>query len=113
MGVALVGAMVTVPQASAGSANSIGFTNNGWFLVDTCYKWKSSTTADSCDYAKPINQDWHVDIPADAKGVRVEVTVAGQGSGGNISPQITDLNRSHCYVLSGYTFNPTITEKDC
>ncbi|WP_406267670.1 hypothetical protein OHT93_12345 [Streptomyces sp. NBC_00191] len=113
LGVALAGAVMTAPPASAGSGNYIGFTNNGWFVVDTCYKWQSSATPDSCDYAKPINTDWRVEIPEDATGVRVEVTVAGQVAGGNVSPQITDLNRSHCYELKGTTFGPSIAKKDC
>lgn len=114
LGVCLAGTVTATPAAAASSGSGhIGFTNNGWFLVDTCYHWKSSSTPDTCDYAKPINTDWRVEIPADAQGVRVEVTVAGQIAGGNVSPQITDLKRSHCYVLSGYTFNPRITEKDC
>ncbi|MET8679691.1 hypothetical protein ABZW18_19475 [Streptomyces sp. NPDC004647] len=116
LGLAVAGATLTAPSAAAaagGSGQYIGFTNNGWFLVDTCYKWKSSETADSCDYAKPINTDWRVEIPADAEGVRVEVTVAGQIGGGNVSPQITDLKQSHCYELSGYTWGPRIAQKDC
>ncbi len=114
LGLALAGTAVTAPPASAdGSGHYIGFTNNGWFLVDTCYKWQSSTTPDSCAYAKPIGTDWRVEIPSDAKGVRIQVTVAGQVGGGNVSPQITDLSRSHCYVLSGTTIKPVINEKDC
>ncbi|MGW1375823.1 hypothetical protein ACWD6P_16335 [Streptomyces sp. NPDC002446] len=114
LGMALAGAAMTAPSAAAASSgNSIGFTNNGWFLVDTCYHWKSSATPDSCDYAKPKGTDWRVEIPDDAQGVRVEVTVAAQIGGGNVSPQITDLGRSHCYELSGYTFAPKINEKGC
>ncbi|MGD3112342.1 hypothetical protein [Streptomyces sp. YGL11-2] len=114
LSLALGGAVMTAPSASAaGSGKSIGFTNNGWFLVDTCYHWKNSATSDSCDYAKPKGTDWRVEIPDDAKGVRVEVTVAAQIGGGNVSPQISDLSKSHCYELSGYTFNPKITDKGC
>ncbi|NUK66433.1 hypothetical protein HRW11_20545 [Streptomyces lunaelactis] len=111
--IALAGAVCTAPPASAGSGNYIGFTNNGWFVVDTCYKWQSSTTPDSCDYAKPINTDWRGGKPEDETGVRGEVNGAGQVAGGNVAPQITDLNRSHCYELKGTTFGPSIAKKDC
>ncbi|MEU8994427.1 hypothetical protein AB0C95_06310 [Streptomyces caniferus] len=114
LGLALAGGVMTAPSAAAaGSGNYIGFTNNGWFLVDTCYHWQSSSTSDSCDYAKPKGTDWRVEIPDDAQGVQLEVKVAAQIGGGNVTPQITDLKRGHCYVLSGYTFDPQITEKDC
>ncbi|MFE1173220.1 hypothetical protein [Streptomyces sp. NPDC058773] len=114
LGLVLAGGAMTAPSAAAaGSGKYIGFTNNGWYLVDTCYHWKSSTTPDTCDYAKPKGTDWRVEIPDDAQGVKVEVSVAAQIGGKNISPQITDLSRGHCYDLSGYTFDPKITEKEC
>lgn len=114
LGLALAGGAMTAPSAAAaGSGKYIGFTNNGWYLVDTCFHWQSSATPDSCDRGKPKGTDWRVEIPDDAQGVRVEVTVLAQVGGGNVSPQITDLSRNHCYVLSGLTGSPAITDKEC
>jgi hypothetical protein len=114
LGLALAGGAMTAPSAAAaGSGKYISFTNNGWYLADTCYHWTSSATPDSCNKGKPKGTDWRVEIPDDAQGVRVEVTVIGQVGGRNVSPQITDLSRSHCYVLSGTTGGPANDEKDC
>ncbi|UKY47851.1 hypothetical protein [Streptomyces inhibens] len=109
----LGGMAVTATPAAAQSSGHLGFSNKGWFLVKTCYKWQGSTTPDSCDDNKPIGTDWGVDIPADAQGARIEVSVHGHQIGDLDSPQITDLNRNYCYELNGYTWNPTITEKSC
>ncbi|MEU7433460.1 hypothetical protein AB0B07_21910 [Streptomyces sioyaensis] len=113
IGISLAGAVVAAPPAFAGSGHHISFTNNGWFVVHTCYKWTGSQTSDSCDNGKKINDTWRVDIPDDATGVELSVTVQAQIGGGNITPQITDLKRDYCYELSGYTWGPKITEKQC
>lgn len=113
IGISLAGAVVTAPPAFAGSGHYISFSNKGWFVANTCYKWKGSTTSDTCDSGKTINQDWRVEIPEDATGVELSVTVDAQIGGGNITPQITDLKRGYCYELSGYTWGPKITEKQC
>lgn len=113
IGISLAGAVVTAPPAFAGSGHSISFSNKGWFVANTCYKWKDSQTSDSCDSGKKINDTWSVEIPEDATGVELNVTVLAQIGGGNITPQITDLKRNYCYELSGYTWGPKITEKQC
>ncbi|MCR8575004.1 hypothetical protein [Streptomyces sp. Isolate_219] len=113
IGISLGSAVVTASPAFAGSGHSISFSNKGWFVANTCYKWTGSQTPDSCDSGKTINQDWSVEIPEDATGVELSVTVNAQVGGGNITPQITDLKRNHCYELSGYTWGPKITEKQC
>ncbi|WP_406473122.1 hypothetical protein [Streptomyces platensis] len=110
---ALGGTAVTASPAAAQDSGHIGFSNKGWFLAKTCYKWQGSATPDSCDDNKAINQDWGVDIPADATGVEVTVLVHGQQIGDLEAPQITDLKRNHCYELSGTTWGPSITEKSC
>ncbi|MFD5393183.1 hypothetical protein ACFWJW_02825 [Streptomyces sp. NPDC127097] len=110
---ALGGTAVTAAPASADSAGHIGFHNSGWFLVKTCYKWEGSTTPDSCDDNKAIGTDWGVGIPADATGVRLTVLVHGQAIGDLEAPQITDLKSNHCYEFSGYTWGPSLTEKQC
>ncbi|MGY5128224.1 hypothetical protein [Streptomyces nigrescens] len=110
---ALGGTAVMATPASAQASGHIAFSNKGWFLAKTCYKWEGSATPDSCDDNKAIGTDWGVDIPADAKGVKVTVLVHGQEIGDLEAPQITDLNRNHCYELNGRTWDPTITEKSC
>ncbi|MCX4635763.1 hypothetical protein OG775_11565 [Streptomyces platensis] len=114
LSLALVGGAMTAPSAAAaGSGKYISFSNKGWFIAETCYHWASSTTPDSCDKGKAIGTDWRVEIPDDAQGVKVEVTVDGQIAGDNVSPHITDLSSSHCYELSGYTWGPKRTDKAC
>ncbi|MEV5598994.1 hypothetical protein [Streptomyces sp. NPDC052496] len=113
IGIALGGAVVTAPPASAASGHFISFENKGWFVASTCYQWTGSKTSDSCDAGKKINDTWRVEIPQDATGVELNVTVLAQVAGGNITPQITDLKRDYCYELSGTTFGPKITEKQC
>lgn len=110
---ALGGSAALATPASAESSGHIGFHSNGWFLAETCYHWKDSTTPDSCDDNKPIGSDWGVSIPADATGVRLEVVVHGHEIGDLDAPQITDLKSNHCYEFNGYTWNPSITEKNC
>ncbi|BCK69004.1 hypothetical protein Srufu_029570 [Streptomyces libani subsp. rufus] len=110
---ALGGTALSATPASAQSSGHIAFSNKGWFLAKTCYKWQGSATPDSCDDNKAIGQDWGVDIPADATGVKLSVLVHGQQIGDIDAPQITDLNRNYCYELSGYTWGPSITEKSC
>ncbi|KOT87763.1 hypothetical protein ADK86_34365 [Streptomyces sp. NRRL F-5755] len=113
IGIGLTGAVVTAPPAFAGSGHYISFENKGWFVVNTCYKWTGSKTSDSCDSGKKINDTWRVEIPEDATGVELNVNVLAQVGGGNITPQIDDLKRDHCYEFSGYTWGPKLTPKNC
>ncbi|MEU2793010.1 hypothetical protein [Streptomyces sp. NPDC007100] len=114
IGIGLAGAVVTAPPAfAAGSGHYINFSNEGGFVVNSCYKWQGSQTADSCDSGKKINDTWRVEIPDDAAGVKLNVNALAQVGGGNLSPQITDLKRDYCYTLYGTTFTAKIVEKPC
>ncbi|MEU7255441.1 hypothetical protein AB0B21_06495 [Streptomyces rimosus] len=114
IGIGLAGTAVTAaPAFAAGSGHYINFANEGGFVVNTCYKWKGSQTADTCDSGKPITSTWRVEIPDDATGVELNVNVLAQAGGKNLSPQITDLKRDYCYTLYGTTFTAKIVEKTC
>jgi hypothetical protein len=110
---AVLGAGLMTPTAFAGPENYVEFSNSGGFLMTACFKWQGSTAEDYCHNRIPIGQNKRAYFPADAQGVEIQLDVIGDVSHKELSPQITDLNSNHCYEVSGTTFDPRITEKDC
>ncbi|MGW1495198.1 hypothetical protein [Streptomyces sp. NPDC002402] len=113
LGVALAGAVMTAPPASASSDNYIRFTNDSGYFIDTCYTWKGPDGTESknyCHHAKPVGTGWEAYFPAEATGVTVTVNFTGSHS---VPIYIDDANTNHCFKFTGVWPNGHVLRVQC
>ncbi|MEU7433459.1 hypothetical protein AB0B07_21905 [Streptomyces sioyaensis] len=103
LAIALTGGILTAPSAAASADNSITFTNDALYFVDTCYEWQGPddiAKENYCHHAKAKGKSWQAYFPSTATGATVKVTFAGY-TGGTKTVTIDDANKNHCYKLEG------------
>ncbi|MEE4418965.1 hypothetical protein [Streptomyces bugieae] len=98
------GGILTAPSAAASADNSLTFTNNALYFVDTCYEWQGPEGVEKknyCHNARAKGATWKAYFPPEATGATVKVTFAGYTGGAPKTVTIDDADKDHCYNLEG------------
>ncbi|MGW7488887.1 hypothetical protein [Streptomyces sp. NPDC054786] len=112
-GSACFSAVLSAPAAYAGSDNYIQITNHAGILANTCYKWNGAESKNYCHNVRPVNDTWKAYFPADATGVKIDLSASVVTYDTVDTAAVSDANRNHCFEITGLADRPKLQETGC